>query len=120
MDAMEKTAAEARRLSIRTADRGDEIELTVADRGSGIDPAQRDKVFDSFYTTKPQGMGLGLSIARAIVEAHEGQISVQARKGGGTVFCVRLPRRLAVASATLPAVDAEAGTPRGSALTQNS
>lgn len=118
MDAMEKTAAVARRLSIRTVDRGDAIELSVADRGSGIEPAQRDTVFESFYTTKPHGMGLGLSIVRAIVEAHEGQISVAAREGGGTVFCVRLPRRLAVESTTLPAADAEAGTPPGSALAQ--
>lgn len=120
LDAMEKTPAEARRLSIRTADRGDSIELTVADRGSGIDAAQRDSVFDSFYTTKPHGMGLGLSIVRAIVEAHEGHISVAAGEGGGTIFSVRLPRRLTVVATTLPAADSETAATPASALAQQS
>jgi signal transduction histidine kinase len=93
MDAMEQTAADARQLLVGTADRGDAIELTVADRGSGIDAARHDSVFDSFYTTKPHGMGLGLSIVRAIVEAHHGEVAVEAREGGGTLFRVRLPRR---------------------------
>ncbi len=93
MDAMHQTAPAQRRLSISTADGAAALELRVADRGCGIDADQRDKVFESFATTKPRGMGLGLSIVRAIVEAHHGHIGLAARDGGGTVFTITLPRR---------------------------
>jgi signal transduction histidine kinase/ABC-type uncharacterized transport system substrate-binding protein len=93
MDAMQTIAPAQRRLSVSTADGKATLELRVADRGCGIDAAQRDKVFESFVTTKPRGMGLGLSIVRAIVEAHHGHIGLAARDGGGTVFAVTLPRQ---------------------------
>jgi C4-dicarboxylate-specific signal transduction histidine kinase len=99
LDAMATSDPAQRRLRVETAARGDDLELIVTDRGPGIVPAQRQAVFESFVTTKPRGMGLGLPIVRAIVEAHHGQVEVSERDGGGAVFTVRLPRRLAVAAA---------------------
>jgi signal transduction histidine kinase len=97
MDAMESPPAGARQIEIGSADRGDAIELTVADRGPGIEADRRESIFESFYTTKATGMGLGLPIVRAIVAAHEGRVRAEAREGGGAVFVVTLPRRLAAA-----------------------
>ena len=69
----------------------DLIAVRVSDTGSGIDPNVMEKLFQPFVTTKKQGMGVGLSICRTIVEAHGGKISVEANPGGGTTFCVTLP-----------------------------
>jgi signal transduction histidine kinase len=64
----------------------------------------RERVFESFHTNKPHGMGLGLPIVRAIVHAHHGQITLAAREGGGTIFTVLLPRRRSVPATDLPAM----------------
>jgi signal transduction histidine kinase len=70
------------------------IALTVADTGSGIPPEALNKIFQPFYTTKPQGQGtgLGLSICRDIVRDHGGTLAVQSRVGQGSVFTVWLPQ----------------------------
>ena len=70
------------------------IEIHVIDNGRGIDPAVRDRIFDAFFTTKPQGKGtgLGLSISAGIVHAHQGRIDVESTSGQGTRFTVFLPR----------------------------
>ena len=65
--------------------------ITVRDRGPGIAPEHLPKLFDSFFSTKQSGMGLGLSIARTIVEAHEGRIRAENAPDGGAVFHVELP-----------------------------
>jgi signal transduction histidine kinase len=67
------------------------ILMTVRDRGQGIPPEDLPKLFDSFFSTKQGGMGLGLSIARSIVEAHGGHIWAESREIGGTTFHVELP-----------------------------
>jgi signal transduction histidine kinase/ABC-type uncharacterized transport system substrate-binding protein len=93
MDAMVDTAAERRVVRIRTTERaGDEIEIAVLDSGHGIATDNLSRLFDSFFTTKSQGMGLGLAIARSIVEAHDGYIVAEPRPQGGTVLRVVLPR----------------------------
>ena len=66
--------------------------MTVSDRGKGIEPAVRDRLFDPFFTTKPYGTGMGLPIAKRIVEAHGGRIDALDREGGGAVFRVWLPK----------------------------
>jgi signal transduction histidine kinase len=74
-------------------DETDHVVLDVTDSGSGIAPEHAAQLFDAFFTTKPNGMGMGLSICRQIVEAHGGQISALARSPEpGTSFRCRLPR----------------------------
>jgi len=69
--------------------------LTVADEGPGIDRAQRERVFDPYFTTKQGGTGLGLAIVKKIVLQHGGEIQVGDRPGGGASFSVVLPLRVA-------------------------
>jgi two-component system sensor histidine kinase PilS (NtrC family) len=75
------------------ADRGGPaaVELTVADTGVGISPADRPHLFEPFFTTKPQGTGLGLAIAHRIVEDHGGEIRVDSERGRGTRVTILLP-----------------------------
>ena len=65
--------------------------ISVQDSGTGIDPEHAERVFEAFFTTKPNGIGLGLSICRSIVEAHEGRLSASAVHPYGSVFQVMLP-----------------------------
>jgi signal transduction histidine kinase len=67
------------------------VTMTVADTGTGIDPAHLDRIFDPFFTTKSHGMGLGLSICRSIIEAHGGALRVSSASPFGTVFHLTLP-----------------------------
>jgi signal transduction histidine kinase len=93
MDAMQDTEPCARILSISTRKHGNGLELNVADRGHGIPASEKARLFESLYTTKPHGMGLGLTIVRTIVEAHHGRVTVTDREGCGSVFSVWLPVR---------------------------
>jgi signal transduction histidine kinase len=65
--------------------------VAVEDTGTGLDPATADRNFDSFFTTKSEGMGMGLSICRSIIEAHGGRISASSRVPYGAVFRFTLP-----------------------------
>jgi signal transduction histidine kinase len=78
---------------VRIEVRGDRygVEISVIDAGRGISPEQRAQIFHPFYTTKPQGTGLGLASARAIVEAHEGTIGFEGLGTSGTRFWFRIP-----------------------------
>jgi signal transduction histidine kinase len=91
IDAMRNTPGENRVIGIRTARSNEFAELSVSDRGSGIDEDKLKKVFEPFYTSKAQGMGMGLSIARTIIEAHHGVISARNRDHGGASFRIKLP-----------------------------
>ncbi len=92
VDAMEAVPVSRRRLDIRTArSETGGVEITISDTGIGISPEAAAHLFDSFYTTKPEGMGLGLSIARSIIEAHRGTIRVEPRAGEGACLKVCLP-----------------------------
>ena len=64
----------------------------MEDSGIGIDAQTLDKIFDSFYTTKPRGMGMGLSISRSILQAHGGRLWATAKDGPGTIFHFILPK----------------------------
>jgi signal transduction histidine kinase len=72
-------------------DGGRAVEVAVVDRGRGFEPEQADKLFLPFYTTKPDGMGMGLSICRSIVEFHGGRLWAQPNPAGGSVFRFTLP-----------------------------
>lgn len=91
MDAMEDTPLASRIVSISTTLAEEGYRMTVADRGHGVPAGARERVFDSLYTTKPHGMGLGLSIVRTIVVTHGGRVHVTDREGGGSVFTVWFP-----------------------------
>jgi len=88
IDAMDKTPAEARELSIRSdgGTDGGMIEVEIADHGGGIAPELEANLFSPFFSTKPDGMGLGLHISRSIVEAHGGHLWVTRNGEQGTVF----------------------------------
>jgi signal transduction histidine kinase len=66
-------------------------EIAVIDRGVGIDPAHRESIFNPFFTTKPDGVGMGLAIVSRIVAEHGGTMSVESEPGQGSVFRVLLP-----------------------------
>ena len=68
------------------------LRIAVRDNGPGIGPEQRPKVFDPFYTTKVKGTGLGMAIARRIVEAHGGRIGIGDGDGPGATFLITLPK----------------------------
>jgi C4-dicarboxylate-specific signal transduction histidine kinase len=65
--------------------------VAVRDSGPGIDPEHIERVFDAFYTTKPSGVGMGLSICRSIIEAHSGRLWADANEPGGAAFQFTLP-----------------------------
>lgn len=79
------------RLDIRVKRILDDISLEIADNGPGIPPDVLDKIFVPFYSTKPEGSGIGLSLSRQIIRNHNGQITVESVRGKGTTFRVILP-----------------------------
>jgi PAS domain S-box-containing protein len=87
VEAMDEKRSQRREVTIRTVPHGENaIEIEVVDTGPGIDGAVIDQVFDQFFTTKPDGVGMGLSISRSIVESHGGSIRAESRAGGGATF----------------------------------
>jgi PAS domain S-box-containing protein len=92
MEAMSESSESNRRLTMRTAyDGKGNVEVAVEDSGPGITPDRLPRLFDSFFTTKTHGMGLGLSIVRSIVEAHCGRIWAENNSSGGACFRLTLP-----------------------------
>jgi len=86
-EAMAEAHSPRREVTIRTREIGsDFVEIEVGDTGPGIDAAVIDQVFDQFFTTKPDGVGMGLSIGRSIVESHGGSIRAESGRNGGARF----------------------------------
>lgn len=80
-------------VEIRVEDQGECAMLAVADQGAGIDPAQRERIFDMFYSERTHGAGIGLALVRQIVDAHGGTIEADSNLGAGATFRVTLPKR---------------------------
>lgn len=78
-------------VTVKTRAAGGTAEIAVIDRGVGIHPGQFDSIFNPFFTTKPQGVGLGLAIVSKIVDEHGGKIAVESEPGKGSIFRVLLP-----------------------------
>jgi two-component system sensor kinase FixL len=93
IEAMQQAPVRRLRLASRRI-APDLVELSVHDTGHGISPEIREKLFQPFVTTKPRGMGVGLSISRTIVEAHGGRLSVEPGPDGGSVFRLTLRQRM--------------------------
>ncbi len=92
MQAMEARSDRPRQLVLQSRlDGGTDVEITVTDTGSGIAPEDMARLFNPFFTTKSQGMGMGLSICRSIVEAHGGRVWASTPAGAGACFHVALP-----------------------------
>lgn len=91
-DAMGTTDDRPRELLIRTQrDEGNQVRLSVKDSGVGFTPQTAEKIFDPFYTTKTDGMGIGLSISRSIIEAHQGRLCATPNDGPGATFSFAIP-----------------------------
>jgi signal transduction histidine kinase len=95
MDAMEGVADERRLVEIhgrqRMHDGRLEVTVSVRDGGVGIDVARMERLFEAFYTTKPQGMGMGLAISRSIIEMHGGRLWAKPNDGFGATFSFSVP-----------------------------
>lgn len=89
-EALDGVDARPRSIEVRTCRVGPEIQVRVRDNGRGIDAAAALRVFEAFYTSKPSGMGMGLTVSRTIVEAHGGRLWVEANEGDGVTFAFSL------------------------------
>jgi C4-dicarboxylate-specific signal transduction histidine kinase len=91
LDALSAYPVGERRLTVMTHHDGGFVAVSVTDGGPGIAQEVLPRIFEPFYTTKEEGMGMGLSIARTIIEAHRGRIEACNRPAGGATVCVSLP-----------------------------
>lgn len=91
LEAASGSIRRARGLIIRTSMDASVVVVAVEDSGTGIDTADVDRLFEPLYTTKPEGLGMGLSIARTIVGAHGGELRASNNAGGGATFAFTLP-----------------------------
>ena len=91
LEAVAELPEPRRRVSVEVEKTAGRVTLVVRDRGTGIAPGQMPQLFDSFFSTKATGMGLGLSIVRTLVEAHGGRVTAENGVDGGAVFRVELP-----------------------------
>ena len=91
MDAMADTPAARRRVTVRSEVHGTDVQISVSDAGTGLPAQLNGRLFAPFVTTKSQGIGIGLTIARSIVDAHGGAIDARNNPGGGATFTITLP-----------------------------
>lgn len=89
-DAMAECPPQARKLRISTGLEGDKVRVSVEDQGSGVPERDLSRIFQPFFTTKPQGMGIGLAICRTIMVAHHGRLWAEPNEGRGTTFHLEL------------------------------
>jgi C4-dicarboxylate-specific signal transduction histidine kinase len=93
-DAMADVYDRPRQLLVRTErEAGDRVRVTVRDTGVGVERESMDQLFDAFYTTKHDGMGIGLSVSRSIVERHQGRLWAEPNEGPGATFAFSIPCR---------------------------
>jgi signal transduction histidine kinase len=91
IEAMQDESGELSVTSTRTED--GQLLISVSDSGTGLPGAERERIFEAFFTTKPQGTGMGLSISRRIIESHGGRLWASNNTGRGATFQFTLPTR---------------------------
>jgi signal transduction histidine kinase len=92
VDAMRSVDDRPRHLVVATQrEDGSRVRVSVQDTGVGIDPARIRQLFEAFYTTKRDGMGIGLSVSHSIVESHRGRLWAEANDGPGATFSFSIP-----------------------------
>ena len=91
IESMASDSNHARELIIKSEKDTEGILLQIIDSGTGLDREQAEHIFQPFFTTKQQGLGMGLAISRSIIEAHGGHLSARRRNSHGAIFEVRLP-----------------------------
>ena len=92
IEAMSDIPVERRQLLLQAhVQDGRTMEISVADQGHGLAEEDIERIFAPFYTTKPEGMGIGLAICRSIIEFHQGRLWVEPRREGGTIFRFTVP-----------------------------
>lgn len=91
IEAMSNVGPERRRLTIKLNQVGDQMQISVVDLGPGIPAAVSEKLFTPFFSTKTDGMGIGLNICRSIIEFHHGRLWVEDNPDGGCIFVITLP-----------------------------
>jgi C4-dicarboxylate-specific signal transduction histidine kinase len=92
IDAMSMVNDRPRELIIKSAPHPDGVLIQVQDTGEGLDPEKAQRIFEPFFTSKPEGIGMGLSISRSIVEAHGGRLWATPRSPHGAIFQFTLQR----------------------------
>jgi signal transduction histidine kinase len=85
-------------LTVKSERQDGQLQFSVSDTGAGVPTEKTDEIFSAFFTTKPQGSGMGLAISRSIVESHGGQLWASANRGAGATFHFALPIQLTGAS----------------------
>ena len=90
-DAIGESSPERQTVVVRTSHDDEQIQVAVSDRGAGISPATLEHLFQPFNTSKPHGLGMGLSISRSIIGLHSGRLWGQNNTGPGATFCFTLP-----------------------------
>jgi len=93
-DALNAVDRASRRIVLSTTIQDDCVQLSVCDNGTGLSPEELTKVFDAFYTTKNDGMGIGLSVSQSIIERHQGRLWASTNADGGATFSFALPSQL--------------------------
>lgn len=92
IDALSEKKGHARILQVAIqTDATSSVRLSVEDTGRGISAADQERIFDAFFTTKPNGMGLGLAICRTIIERHAGKLDLLKSSPRGSIFEISLP-----------------------------
>jgi len=92
VDAMAQGAGGSRDLAIKTWADGDGLHVRVQDTGPGFSPKAREKLFEEFNSTKPEGMGMGLAISQSIIGSHGGELRAEANPEGGARLSFSIPR----------------------------
>lgn len=91
IESMKQTPRDERLLSVACTSEDDQLHITIADSGSGISPETAAHLYEPFFTTKTEGLGVGLNICRSVIEAHQGRIWHEPNPAGGSIFHILLP-----------------------------